>query len=108
MGGLTQNLLWIYRTVVRPILSYSATVWDRAQDNKHDFKKPERVQDLALRIIAGAFPSTPFDSLNHLTETPHIKGEAVNGAARLQVYNDWTVKIAKVSRVPLNPTAILI
>ena len=48
--------------------------------------------------MAGAFPSTPFDSINHLTETPHIgcypKGEAAKGAARLQGYNDWTVEMA--------------
>ena len=68
---------WIYKTVIRP-------------------KKLERVQ--ALRIITGAFPSTPFNSLNHLTQTPHIgcylKGEAVKGAARRQGYNDWTVETA--------------
>ena len=50
---------------------------------------------LALRIMTGAFPSTPFNSLNHLTETPHIgwyiKGEAAKGAATLQGYKVWTV-----------------
>ena len=78
---------WIYKTVIRPILSYSATVWVRALDNKNNLKKLERVQALALRIMTGAFPSTPFNSLNNLTETPHIgcyfKGEAAKGAARL-------------------------
>ena len=48
--------------------------------------------------MTGAFPSTPFNSLNHLTETPHIgcylKGEAAKRAARLQGYNDWTVETA--------------
>ena len=99
MWGLSpKTCKWIYPTVVRPILSYSATVWVRTLDNKNNLKKLERVQALALRIITGAFPSTPFNSLNHLTETPHIgcylKGEAAKGAARLQGYNDWTVETA--------------
>ena len=80
------------------MLSYSATVWVRALDNKNNLKKLEKVQALALRIMNGAFPSTPFNSLNHLTETPHIgcylKGEAAKRAARLQGYNDWTVETA--------------
>ena len=45
-----------------------------------------------------AFPSTPFNSLNHLTGTTHLgcylKGEAAKGAARLQGYNNWTVETA--------------
>ena len=99
MWGLSpKTCKWIYTTVVRPILSYSATVWVRTLDNKNNLKKLERVQALALRIMTGAFPSTPFNSLNHLTETPHIgcylKGEAAKGAARLQGYNDWTVETA--------------
>ena len=46
--------------------------------------------------MTGTFPSTPFNSLNHLTETPHIgsylKGEAAKGAARLQGYNDSYIR----------------
>ena len=88
MWGLSpKTCKWIYTTVVRPILSYSATIWVRTLDNKNNLKKLERVQALALRIMTGAFPSNPFNSLNHLTETPHIgcylKGEAAKGAARL-------------------------
>ena len=99
MWGLSpKTCKWIYTTVVRPILSYSATVWVRTLDNKNNLKKLERVHALALRIMTGTFPSTPFNSLNHLTETSHIgcylKGEAAKGAARLQGYNDWTVETA--------------
>ena len=99
MWGLSPKACkWIYKTVIRPILSYSATVWVRALDNKNNLKKLERVQALALRIMTGAFPSTPFNSLNHLTQTPHIgcylKGEAAKGAGRLQGYNDWAVGTA--------------
>ena len=65
MWGLSpKTCKWIYTTVVRPILSYSATIWVRTLDNKNNLKKLERVQALALRIMTGAFPSTPFNSLN--------------------------------------------
>ena len=62
MWGLSpKTCKWIYKTVIRPILSYSATVWVRALDNKNKLKKLERVQALALKIMTGAFPSTPFN-----------------------------------------------
>ena len=99
MWGLSpKTCKWIYKTVISTMLSYSATVWVRALDNKNNLKKLERVQALALIIMTGAFPSTPFNSLNHLTQTPHIccylTGEAAKEAARLQGYNDWTVETA--------------
>ena len=69
MWGLSpKTCKWIYKTVIRPILPYSATVWVRALDNKNNLKKLERVQALALRNMTGDFPSTPFNSLNHLTK----------------------------------------
>ena len=101
-----------HKTVIRPILSYSATGWVRALDNNN--KKLERVQALALRIMTGAFPSTPFNSLNHLMQTPHIgcylKGEAAKGAARLKDYiiiMTGQLKRLPASRIPLNLTATL-
>ena len=58
MWGLSpKTCMWIYTTAVRPILSYSATVWVRALDNKNNLKKLERFQALALRIMTGAFPN---------------------------------------------------
>ena len=114
VGLSPKTCKWIYTTVVRPILSYSATVWVKELDNKNNLKKLEKVRALALRVITGAFSSTPFNSLNHLTKTPHIgcylKGEAAKGAARLQGYNfimTGQLKRLPVSRVPLNLTDIL-
>ena len=60
MWGLSpKTCKWIYTTVVRPILSYSVTVWVRTLDNKNNLKKLERVQALALRIMTGAFLFNP-------------------------------------------------
>ena len=97
--GLTpKTCRWIYTTVVRPILSYCAVVWVRALNTQHNVKKLERVQALALRIMSGAMPSTPFRALDHITNTPNIatflRGEAAKGAARLDCYNDWTGEAA--------------
>ena len=85
---------WMYTAVIRPILSYSACIWIRATHTKANMKKLERVQALALRIMTGAMPSTPFNALNYITNTPNIisylQGEAAKGAYRLQGYGDWT------------------
>ena len=93
--GLTpKTCRWMYTVVVRPILSYCAVVWVRALKTDDNIKKLKRVQALALRIMSGAMPGTPFESLDHITDTPGIiaflKGEAAKGASRLQSYNDWT------------------
>jgi hypothetical protein len=89
---------WIYTAVIRPILSYCACVWIRASatNTKTNATKLERVQALALRIMSGAMPSTPFNALNYITNTPNIignlKGEAAKGACRLQGYGDWSLE----------------
>ena len=89
---------WLYTAVVRPILSYCAVIWVRALSVQQNIKQLERVQALALRIMTGAMPSTPFRALDHITDIPNIglylRGEAAKGAARLQGYNDWTAETA--------------
>ena len=59
-------------------------------------RKFKRVQALALRMMSGAMPSTPFIALNHLTNTPDIilflRGEAAKGTARLQAYGSLTLE----------------
>ena len=95
--GLTpKTCKWIYTAVVRPILSYSVSIWIRATHNKNNATKLERVQALALRIMTGALPSTPFRALDHITNTPsiinYLQGEAAKGACRLQGYGDWSLE----------------
>ena len=47
---------------------------------------------MALKIITGALPNTPFKALNYLTNSTNIsdflKGEAAKGGIRLQSYNN--------------------
>ena len=93
---------WLYISVIRPMLSYGVVVWARALYNNSNLRKLDRVQGMALRIMAGAFPSTPFSALNYLTNIPDINsylhGEAAKGAARLQSYGDWTVETAPTGK----------
>ena len=60
------------------------------------------MQTLALKIMTGAMPSTPYYALNYLTNTINIgcylKGEAAKGAARLKSYKDWTITTAPTGK----------
>ena len=82
---------WMYNTIIRPILNYCCSIWIRATNTDINSKKLKRVQALALRIMTGAMPSTPFSSLNYLTNTIdiiiYLRGEAAKGAARLRAYD---------------------
>jgi hypothetical protein len=97
MWGInTKTCKWIYAAVIRLILSYSACIWIRATNTKTNATKLEGVQALALRIMSGAMPSTPFNALNYITNIPNIstylKEKAVKGACRLQGYGDWSLE----------------
>ena len=87
---------WMYTAVIRPILSYCCSIWIRATQTDTNARKFKRVQALALRMMSGAMPSTPFIALNHLTNTPDIilflRGEAAKGTARLQAYGSLTLE----------------
>ena len=101
--GLTpKSCKWIFETVIRPALSYAIVIWVRALNTKKNMKKLERVQALALKIMTGAMPSTPYYALNYLTNTINIgcylKGEAAKGAARLKSYKDWTLTTAPTGK----------
>ena len=78
------------------MLSYSVSIWIRAALNKSNETKLERVQAMALRIMTGALPSTPFRALDRITNTPtianYLRGEAAKGASRLQGYGDWSME----------------
>ena len=89
--GLTpQTCMWLYNTVIRPILCYCSSIWCRALFTQQNANKLRRVQALALRIATGAFPSTPFSALNTITDTTdivlYLRGEAAKGGARLEAY----------------------
>ena len=57
----------IYSAVIRPVISYAATVWRAPQDTaahvKGIDKKLNVIQNGCLRIITGAFKATPVEVL---------------------------------------------
>ena len=87
---------WMYTTVIKLILSYCCSIWIRAAQIDTNARKLKRVQALALRMMSGAMPSTPFIALNHLTNTSDIilflRGEAAKGSSRLQAYGSLTLE----------------
>ena len=101
--GLTpKTCKWLYTAIIRPIMTYCASIWTRATYTKHNAIKIRRVQALALRIMTGAMPSTPFISLNLLTNTPdiitYLWGEAAKGAERLRAYGTWSLEDLAITK----------
>ena len=55
---------WIYEVMVRPILSYGATIWINGARTQHNQQLLNGVQRLANVLITGAMPSTPGAELD--------------------------------------------
>ena len=70
-------------------MTYCASIWTRATYIKHNATKIRRVQALALRIMTGAVPSTPFISLNLLTNTPDIITYLWGKQPSTSTYTTW-------------------
>ncbi|KAL5251675.1 hypothetical protein ACHWQZ_G014720 [Mnemiopsis leidyi] len=93
--GLTpKTCIWIYKTIIRPIITYCCSIWIRATHTNINATKLRRVQPLALRIMTGAMPSTPFVALNQITNTtdiiPFLQGEAAKSNERPCAYGSLT------------------
>ena len=70
----TQRCNWIYKkkwSDLYSLHSYILTIWVRALLNKQNLTKLERVQALALKIMAGAFSSTNL-IIFQVLETPKV------------------------------------
>ena len=71
---------------------------DQGHPNRLQYEEVQRVQALALRMMSGAMPSTPFIAKHtlHRTDTTEIilflRGKVAKGSARLQAYGSLTLK----------------
>ena len=88
--GLTpKNMWWVYRSVVRPSMTYGSLVWSNAIYRTTALKKLARVQSLACRMISGAFQTSPTAgievALNILPMDIFLRCEAMKAAHRLGV-----------------------
>lgn len=85
-------VLWIYTTVVLPILLYGSLVWWESVKKKYIVKRLNSFQRSAGMAITGAFKTTPADALevllNILPLDLQIRRAAVNTAIRLY-YAGW-------------------
>ena len=72
--GLSQaNMQTLYRTCVIPILAYASPIWFRPDRRQKSYvQKLQVCQNHALRLICGAFKTTPSQALEVLSYVPPI------------------------------------
>ena len=73
--GLSQkNLRALHKTCVLPIITWAAVLWFRHDlPRKNLLNKLERVQNISLRLVCGAFKTTPVGALQVLAHQPPIE-----------------------------------
>ena len=80
-GLKPKQMIWLYKSIVRPILTYGAIVWVISLERIHINKLLQKVQRTACMMITGAMKSTPTSGIKRLLNiTPihlHIKMEAI-------------------------------
>ena len=73
--GLSQKHIRIlYKTCVVPVLTYASPVWYRSDRSQIGLiNKLDKVQNISLRHISGAFKTTPIDTIRVLSHQPPIR-----------------------------------
>lgn len=88
---------WIYVAVVRPMLSYCATVWWHKTNQKTALGKLQKVQRTACLAITGAIRTTPTAALEVLSGlTPldlYLEGVAGTASLRLDRSGLWKTRM---------------
>ena len=81
--------LWLYTGIIRPALTYGASVWAKCTQSASTQMALQRVQRLGLVMIAPMRPSTPTTGIEVLTGVPpldlHIQEIAVQTSTRLNL-----------------------
>ena len=92
-GLKLRQMVWLYESIVRPILTYGSIVWVNSLDRKYIVKLLEKVQRTACMMITGAMKSTPTAGLECILNLSpihlHIKTEALASYVRLQHTASW-------------------
>ena len=116
-GSSSKSLLMVYRAMIRPLLDYGCEAYNSASDT---VKKPlNSIQFQALRICAGALPSTPLASLqvemgempldirrNFMTEKYKFSLQRHLDHPLLKVFRpDWQVKLIMKCKAGNRPFA---
>lgn len=92
-GLRPKMVLWMYTSVIRPILSYGAMVWWPVAEKTSTMKLLYRVQRSACIGITGAMRTCPAEALNamlHIIPIDlHITASAACSATRLKALGIW-------------------
>ena len=93
LGFKSSTMRWVYEAIVRPMLSYGATILSNGTRKQHNLQLLGGVQRLANVLITGAMPSTPGVALNVITGFIPIKhwleDEAAKETLRLKSLGHW-------------------
>lgn len=104
-GLSSSKMTYIYKAIIRPMLSYGVIAWIRSTRIATHMKPLERVQRMACLMITAAFPGTATASMEMILGIPpldiYLETEAVKTAIRLQIHGTWTQRqmIAEKSHV---------
>jgi len=92
-GFKPHTMRWIYNAIIRPAISYGATIWINGTKTKTNQTKLGRIQRLSNIMVTGALPSTPGTALDIITNTTPMElwldEEAAKGALRLKSLGHW-------------------
>lgn len=84
-------MLWIYTTIIRPMLMYGSFLWNHICKLKYVREKLTKFQRMACKAISGAWKSTPTAALEAMLNLPplhlFIESEAIATLDRLATEN---------------------
>ena len=91
-GFKPDTIKWIYRSLIRPLLLYAATIWVNAVFTDKNLGQLRIVWRLSHLMTTGALPSTSLVTLDKITDTTpvdvKIRGEAIRGN---NAYCEWNI-----------------
>ncbi|XP_049868121.1 uncharacterized protein LOC126368267 [Pectinophora gossypiella] len=92
--GLSPKItLWLYNTVIKPLLTYGAVVWWPRTELSTTITKLQQFQRLACSAITGCMRTTPTAALEVILSLPPldliVKQEATMAAMRLRNTGIW-------------------
>ena len=92
-GLKPEKVLWLYRSIVLPKITYAAVVWWKVTEGETLKKTLEHVQGVALRGAFGVRKSTPIAAIGLLIDQVSldlaIVREAARAAYRLTCCGQW-------------------
>lgn len=84
--GLTaKNILWIYNTIVKPMLAYGAFLWWYGTNTVLSRSKHNHVQRVACLAITGAMSTTPQAAMEILLGLPKLY-DYISAKAKITAY----------------------